>query len=108
MLIAFSSRYLGDSAALGLVHASAHHDAVALGLVHASAHHDAPSASPQVPGVNDVEWWAASCKAMDVFAIDAEEQLAVQAVLAAVLHIGNLTFEAVKLAQQDDGSAVSR
>ena len=52
--------------------------------------------------------WAASCKAMDVFAIDAEEQLAVQAVLAAVLHIGNLTFEAVKLAQQDDGSAVSR
>ena len=24
-----------------------------------------------------------------------------------VLHIGNLTFEAMKLAQQDDGSAVS-
>ena len=76
-------------------------------LVHASAHHDAPPTSPQVSGVDDVEWWAASCKAMDVFAIDDEDQLALQSVLAAVLHIGNLTFEAVKLAQQDDGSAVS-
>ena len=60
-------------------------------LVHASAHHDAPPTSPQVSGVDDVEWWAASCKAMDVFAIDDEDQLALQSVLAAVLHIGDLT-----------------
>jgi hypothetical protein len=70
-----------------------HHlgDSAALGLVHASAHHDAPPTSPQVSGVDDVEWWAASCKAMDVFAIDDEDQLALQSVLAAVLHIGDLT-----------------
>ena len=51
--------------------------------------------------------WVASCKAMDVFAIDAEDQGGLQSVLAAVLHIGNLTFHAVHMAQQDDGSAVS-
>ena len=44
---------------------------------------------------------------MDVFAIDAEDQGGLQSVLAAVLHIGNLTFHAVHMAQQDDGSAVS-
>jgi myosin heavy subunit len=77
LLPAADFHYLGDSAALG--------------LVHASAHHDAPPTSPQVSGVDDVEWWAASCKAMDVFAIDDEDQLALQSVLAAVLHIGDLT-----------------
>jgi myosin heavy subunit len=77
LLPAADFHYLGDSAARG--------------LVHASAHHDAPPTSPQVSGVDDVEWWAASCKAMDVFAIDDEDQLALQSVLAAVLHIGDLT-----------------
>ena len=32
------------------------------------------SAGLTVPGVNDVEWWAASFKAMGVFAINAEDQ----------------------------------
>jgi len=73
----------------------------------ADFHYLGDSAALKVSGVDDVEWWAASCKAMDVFAIDDEGQLALQSVLAAVLHIGNLTFEAMKLAQQDDGSAVS-
>ena len=111
LLPAADFHYLGDSAALKVpsecMLIASLGDSVVLGLVHASAHHDAPPTSPQVSGVDDVEWWAASCKAMDVFAIDDEDQLALQSVLAAVLHIGNLTFEAVKLAQQDDGSAVS-
>jgi hypothetical protein len=102
LLPAADFHYLGDSAALKVpsdcmliasLITDFHYlgDSAALGLVHASAHHDAPPTSPQVSGVDDVEWWAASCKAMDVFAIDDEDQIALQSVLAAVLHIGDLT-----------------
>ena len=43
---------------------------------------------------------------MDVFGLSQAEQAEVRAVLAAVLHVGNLAFDTVQMAQQDDGSAV--
>ena len=65
------------------------------------------SASIAVPGVDDKLWWAATCKAMNVFAFSLDDQKGLRNILAAILHVGNLEFEAVKLEQQDDGSAVS-
>ena len=65
------------------------------------------SAGLVVPGVNDVEWYAATCKAMEVFGLSADDQAGVRAVLASVLHVGNLQFDTVQAAQQDDGSKVS-
>ena len=72
LLPAADFHYLGDSAALKVpsdcmliasLITDFHYlgDSAARGLVHASAHHDAPPTSPQVSGVDDVEWWAASC-----------------------------------------------
>eukprot|EP00325_Prymnesiales_sp_UTEX-LB-985_P031004 CAMPEP_0174738262 /NCGR_PEP_ID=MMETSP1094-20130205/69638_1 /TAXON_ID=156173 /ORGANISM="Chrysochromulina brevifilum, Strain UTEX LB 985" /LENGTH=388 /DNA_ID=CAMNT_0015941631 /DNA_START=76 /DNA_END=1239 /DNA_ORIENTATION=+ len=64
------------------------------------------SAAIQVPTVDDVQWWAATCHAMDVFGITKDELSGVRAVLASVLHLGNLDFATVQMAQQDDGSKV--
>jgi hypothetical protein len=65
LLPAADFHYLGVSAALKVpsecMLIASLGDSVVLGLVHASAHHDAPPTSPQVSGVDDVEWWAASC-----------------------------------------------
>ena len=64
------------------------------------------SARVAIPTVDDAEWWAATCHAMRVFALSDADQHAMRQVLAAVLHLGNLAFDAVAMAQQDDGCKV--
>ena len=70
------------------------------------ARQEVPSMS-QVPGIDDKSQWQQTCQAMDVFRLAPEEQAGVRRVLAAVLHAGNLEFDAVQMSQQDDGCAVS-
>ena len=64
------------------------------------------SAAIQVPNVDDKQWWAATCHAMGVFGMAGNDQVGVRAILASVLHLGNLSFATVQMAQQDDGSQV--
>ena len=64
------------------------------------------SASVVVPTVEDVSWWKATCQAMDTFNFSADDQSALRQVLAATLHLGNLSFAVLKVEMQDDGSKV--
>ena len=73
----------------------------------APSHVPGPCMWRQVPGVDDGTWWQATCKAMDVFGLTPEQQEGVRAVLASVLHLGNLTFDVVQQASSDDGCAIS-
>ena len=54
------------------------------------------SANVNVPTVDDVQWWGATCHAMDVFGLSAEDQMGARHVLAAVLHLGDVKFESVE------------
>jgi myosin heavy subunit len=65
------------------------------------------SAGVVVPTVDDVAWWKATCHAMQVFGMSAEDTAGVRQVLAAVLHIGNLAFDVLEIASQDDGAQVA-
>ena len=64
------------------------------------------SANRKVEGINDAEAWRTFCSSLESFELSAEEMAGVRRALAATLHLGNLQFTAVQLAQQDDGSRV--
>tara|TARA_B110001452_G_scaffold266055_1_gene271985 strand:+ start:585 stop:1379 length:795 start_codon:yes stop_codon:yes gene_type:complete len=67
----------------------------------------APAAEVQVPGIDDAAGWRATCEAVEMFQLAPAEREGLRRLLSSVLHLGNLQFNAVQLAQQDDGSAVS-
>lgn len=70
-------------------------------------HYIGDSAAVQVSTVDDVQWWHATCHAMDVFGVRSDDQADVRKVLASVLHVGNLGFDVLHIASQDDGSKVT-
>jgi len=65
------------------------------------------SASLSVPGIDDAADWRAVCAAFSTFQLTDAEQTSLRRVLAGILTLGNLAFDAKEMANADDGSCVS-